>query len=68
MKRTFKNSLNELWENEKGDMVGIFCDDCIKTRKSYFHVVVREAGWERGKTVATRCTYETAMQIVNQYN
>lgn len=69
MKLIEKTSTTEIWKNDKGDMVGIIESSGLgeRTLKRFFHVVVREAGQATGKTVNTRCTYETAMQIVNLY-
>ncbi len=65
MKEVGRNSGMIVYETEKGNTVGIVKDECAGMRQ-YFHVVVRKPG-EYGKTVKTRCTFETAYAIAQQY-
>ena len=65
MKEVARNSMSVIYETEKGNTVGIVQDECNGFRK-YYHVVVRKPN-EYGKIVKTRCTFEKAYAIAQQY-
>ena len=67
MKEIYRNSTTVIYETESGATVGICEDENRTSFKKYYHVVVREKGASKGKTVKTRCTFETAYSIAQQY-
>ena len=63
MKKVFEDSTTEIYETESGIIIGIIKDHSMK---NYYNVTVKNPN-EKGKTVATRCTYQKAMIIAKQY-
>lgn len=64
IEKIYETSTSETYKTNNGTIIGIDKDNSIK---KYYTVFVKEPN-KKGKTVATRCTYEKAMQIVNAYN
>lgn len=60
--QTYKDSKTEIWETDTY-IFGI-TSDC--SFKRYYNVSVREKT-AKGKTIATRCTYEKAMSLIKNY-
>ena len=63
MKLTFKNSLHEIWDNDDSSIRVAINEDCTMGGKKYYSVVVKHRG-QKGITLATRCTYQKALELV----
>lgn len=63
MKEVYRDSTTVILEDARGTVFGIIRDN---SRKLYYNVSARKPG-EKGNTIATRCTYEKAMEIINTY-
>jgi ABC-type tungstate transport system permease subunit len=63
MEKIHESSTSETYKATNGTIIGIDKDNSMK---NYYSVFVKEPNKE-GKTVATRCRYEKAMQIANEY-
>lgn len=63
MKRVYKDSTTEIFETENATVFGIIKDN---SKNNYFNVTARRNG-EKGKTIATRCTYDKALEIINNF-
>lgn len=59
-----KEILEGVYITDKGARVVLTEDN---SRKEYYSVWVKKADDKKGKTVATRCTYQKAMQIAEEY-
>ena len=64
MEKIYESSTSETYKTNSGVIIGIDKDNSLK---NYYTVFVKEPN-KKGKTVATRCTYEKAMRIANGYN
>ena len=64
MQKTIQDGQTEVWMDEKGNRIVI--TECECTAWKYFYVFAKAAN-KKGKTVKTRCTYDTAISIVKQY-
>lgn len=62
MKKVYEDSTTEIFETDT-HIFGIIKDNSMK---NYYSVSAREKG-KKGKTIATRCTYEKAMNIIKNY-
>lgn len=62
MKLDYKDSAAEIYTNEKGNTAGIIRDNHNK----YYQVIARING-EKGKTIATRCTYDMAYKKASEF-
>lgn len=63
MKKTYEDSTSQIFENERGTIFGIVKDN---SRKAVYTVTAREPG-QKGKTIATRCNYDTALSLIKEY-
>lgn len=59
MKQVYTDQYSEAYETESGTRIVLSRDNGNK----YWNVFVRRADEKKGKVIATRCTYEKAMQI-----
>lgn len=60
MKEVFRDSTTTIFEDENGNVFGIVKDS---SRKDVYSVTVRKPG-EKGRTIATRCLYSTAVELI----
>lgn len=61
-KPLIKDSTTEIYETDDGTIIGITKDNTIK---DYYTVTVRKPN-QKAETVATRCTYMTAINIAKE--
>lgn len=62
MKQVYDDCYSKAYQTEKGTRIVLFRDSNIK----YWSVFVRRSDEKKGKTIATRCTFEKAMSIAKQ--
>lgn len=62
MKETYRDSTTIAFEDDSKNVFGLFKDNAIR---QYYSVYARKHG-SKGKTVATRCTYEKALAIISE--
>ena len=63
LKEIFKSGITTAYEDERGYIFSIQEDN---SRRRYYKVTARRPG-ELGKTIATRCTWETAQALIRDY-
>lgn len=63
MKQILKDDYSEVYVNDAGSRIVLTRDNSIR---NYWSVWIKTKAMKRGKTIATRCTYEKAMQIAKQ--
>ena len=62
MKKVYEDSTTEIYETDT-HIFGISKDNSLK---NYYTVSAREKD-KKGKVIATRCSYEKAMNIIKNY-
>ena len=63
IEKIYQTETTETYKTSNGTIIGIDRDNSIK---NYYTVFIKEPN-KKGKTVATRCTHEKAMLIINEY-
>lgn len=64
MKKTYDDCYTKAFETNDGTFVAISRD----AGNRYWNVFVRKPDEKKGKVIATRCTFEKAMSIAEQFD